>query len=265
MAKAGSKHTAGRGGRGPLRPADFPPPKRISDEKFLEACEGVGIPDRRREWAKAYLDSLVDCFCDWIKEEEHRDRGNDLNRIESAQRRISAALSQLQGLERDGRDALRISGSEPLARMLSADWVTHHFPRDAPSKPDRRQLVRQSARDSTSEYEGLKYQFIWYRAPEVFKAVLRDIETGLASAVRSVRSPGGRHALRYRHYFILNIADFWYRIGKKVVGTPGSDFEVFCDYIFKAVGWPTTGLRNAISDAVRHWLNSRKFRARLSK
>jgi hypothetical protein len=225
VAKAGSKHTVGRRGRSKLRPADFPPPKRISDEKFSEACEGFGIPDRHRKWAKASLDDLVDDFCDWIKEEEHRDRGNDLKRIEKAQRGISAALSQLKGLERDGRDALRISGSEPLARILSADWVTHRFPRDAPSKPKRiaipsseRPLVRQSPRDSTSEYEGLKLQFIRYRAPETFKAVLRDIETGLASAVRSLKSPGGLHPLRYRHY---SSPTFGTKLARRLLALPG--------------------------------------------
>jgi hypothetical protein len=267
VAKAGSKHTAGRGSRGPLRPADFPPPKRISDEKFLEACEGFDIPDHVREFAKTYLHRLVDDFRDWMKEEERRDRRNDLNRIEKAQRRIFAALHQLQGLERDGRDALRVSGSEPLARMLSADWVTQHFPRDAPSKPERiaiasseRPLVRQSARDSTSKYEGLKHQFIRYRAPEAFKAVLRDIETGLASTVRSLRlrsPPGGRPTLRYRHDLIFNLADFWHRIGKKVVGTPKSNFVAFCHYIFEAMGWPTDGLDAAIPDAINDWRNRR--------
>jgi hypothetical protein len=72
VAKAGSKHTAGRGSRGPLRPADFVPPERISDEKFQEACEGFGIPDKVRGkvrgWAKTYLDQLVNEVRDRMKE-----------------------------------------------------------------------------------------------------------------------------------------------------------------------------------------------------
>jgi hypothetical protein len=36
----------------------------------------------------------------------------------------------------------------------------------------------------------------------------------------------------------MNLADFWQRIGKKPVGTRDSLFAVFCEEIFKAMGWP---------------------------
>jgi hypothetical protein len=103
-----------------------------------------------------------------MKEDESRDRRIDLVRIQNAQDQISAALDQLQGLERDGRDALRYASSKRLATMLSADWVRHRFPGEAPSKPSARHHRPQYAH----EYEGLVHQFISYRAPEAFKAVL---------------------------------------------------------------------------------------------
>jgi hypothetical protein len=203
----------------------------------------------------------VDHFGDRIKEDERRDPSNDLVRIKKAQGQISAAMGQLRGLERDGRDALRYAGSKRLATMLSAYWVTHRSPGEAPSTPSARHHRPQYAH----HYEGLVHQFISYRAPEAFKAVLRDIEIDLASAARSLKSSRGRHALVHRHDFILRLADFWHDIGKKVVSTPGSEFEVFCNYIFKAVGWPTRGLRSAISDAVSNWLNSHKKTRSVSK
>jgi hypothetical protein len=244
-----------------LRLINFQPPKRISDDQFLEACEGFGIPDEIRKSAKVYLDDLVDEFCGWMKEQGRRNRFNDLKRIQKAQYWISLAGDKLHALDRDGRDALRYSGSEPLGRMFSADWVTHHFPNDAPTRQTERSIMR----GRSGYYEGQKDAFIQNRAPEALKALLQDVVSRLDSAVRSLRSPSGQRPLIYRHYFIVNLANFWQDIGKKVVSTPGSQFEIFCEYIFKAVGWPTDGLPNAISDAVKDWLHLPKNRARLSK
>jgi hypothetical protein len=105
------------------------------------------------------------------------------------------------------------------------------------------------------------YQFIRDRAPETLNALLRDLESALASALTSLDSDprirGGRRPLENRRLVIMNLADFWQRIGKKPVGTRDSVFAVFCEEIFVAMGWPIDGLESAIPDAIKSLRNRR--------
>jgi len=247
----------------PLQPADFPHPKQLSQEKVTEICAGLGISDRHAAELKDYLDDLVDYVHELMSQEKAANRKGDRARILKMLDRIKDIRDEPQDLRIDGRLAVR-SSAERLADILSGYWIEYHFPGDAPS---RRRLggyrppTREPVRGRTADVTYLNYRFIRNRAPETLNALLRDLESALASALTSLdshpRARGGRQPLTYRYNVILNLANIWHRIGKKVVGTPKSNFVAFCHFIFEAIGWPTNGLDAAIPDAINNWRNRR--------
>jgi hypothetical protein len=230
----------------PLRPADFPVPKRLSQEKVSEICGALGISDRHGAELKSYLDKLVSDVHRWMSEEKAANRKGDRDRIFKIRKRITAAQHELNGLRIDGRLAVR-SSSELLAHILSSDWLRYRFPDDAPR-------MREPGVEVYSNY-----LFIRSRAFDMLQALLRDLESALASALASLkldpRTSGGRPTLKYRHHVILDLAEIWHRIRETPVGTPGSDFAIFCESIFEGMEWPTDGLDSAIPHAVKSWRN----------
>jgi hypothetical protein len=198
-----------------------------------------------------------------MSREETANRQRDRVRIEKIRKRIAAAQDELKGLGIDGRLAVR-SAAVHLADIVSGDWLRYHFPGDAPT---RTSLTRGHPRGRDPDLERSNrqlhsnYQFIRYRTPETLQALLRDLDAVLASALTPLasdpRARGGRHPLGYRQNVIVNLCEIWNRIGKTPVGTRDSDFAVFCELVFEAMGWPTDGLDSAIPDAKKHWLNLR--------
>jgi hypothetical protein len=248
----------------PLQPADFPPPKRVSQEKVSEICEWPGISDRHAAELKDYLDDLVDCVHELMSQKKAANRRGDRARILNMLEGIKYIREELQDLRIDGRLAVR-STAERLADILSGDWMRYHFPNDAPSKPmhgGNRPPQRQPVRGNTdTDITYFNYQFIRSRAPQTLKALLQDLESALALALTSLDSRpgarGGRQPLTHRHVVILNLANIWHQTGKKPVGTHDSVFAVFCEAIFEAMGWPTDGLDSAIPPAIKSLRNRR--------
>ena len=248
----------------PLQPADFPPPKRISQEKALELCEWLGISHRHAAEVKDYLDDLVDYVHKSMSLKTAANRKGDRDRIANIRDQVNGIREQLQDMRIDGRLAVRTT-AERLADILSGDWLRNRFPNDAPSKSlreGRRPPEHQPARVSTdADIAYFNYQFIRDRAPETLDALLGDMASAFVSALTSLNSDprvlGGRQPLTHRHIVILNLANIWRKVGKKPVGTPGSVFAVFCEEIFEAMGWPTSGLDGAIPDAIKSLRNRR--------
>jgi hypothetical protein len=252
-----------------LKHANFPPPKRFSQEKISEICEDLRISDRHTTELKSYLDYLVDHVNEWMSQEKAVDRRSDRARIINMREYIAAAqyeLTKAKGLGVDGRLAVR-SIAERLADIVSGNWLRYHFSGHAPSRPMR--SIRQSPREPGRDETYPNYQFIRHRAPKVLQGLLQDLKSALASALTLLdsdpRARGGPHPLTYRMNVILNLANIWHQIGKTPVGTPGSDFAIFCELVFKAMGWPTDGLGSAIPDAIKDFRNRQKNTARLSK
>jgi hypothetical protein len=123
-------------------------------------------------------------------------------------------------------------------------------------RPPVREPVRGSA-----DVTYLNYQFIRHRAPETLQALLRDLDSVLASALTSLasdpRARGGPQPLIYRHNVLVNLCEIWDRIGEDVVTTSKSNFAHFCNFVVEAMGWPTGGLDAAIPPAVKDWRNLR--------
>jgi hypothetical protein len=238
--------------------ADFPPPKQLSQEQVSEICATLRISDRHTVQIKDFLDHLVDEI-DWMSREEMANRQGDRVRIINMRDYIAAAqyeFTKAKGLGIDGRLAVR-SAAARLADILSGNWLRYHFPGDGPSRPMR--AVRRSPREPNGDETYPNYQFIQHRAPETLNALLRDLESALASALTSLDSQpgarGGQQPLTYRHTVLVNLCKIWDRIGEKVVTTPKSKFVAFCHYIVEAMGWPTRGLVAAISRATTDWRN----------
>jgi hypothetical protein len=246
----------------PLKLSDFPPPNRVSRQKASDICEWLGASGRLVEEVQNYLDDLVDYVRESMSQRKTTDLKGDRDHISNARDRIIDIRKELLGMGIDGRLAVRTT-AERLSDILSGDWIRHQFPNDAPSKQmlgGDRAPMRVPARVSTeADIFHSDYQFIRGRAPEILDTLLSDLETALASALISLNSQpgalGGRKALTHRHLVILNLANLWLRIGKEPVSTPGSLFAVFCEEIFKAIGWPVRGIEAAIPDALKNLRN----------
>ena len=171
----------------PLKPADFPPPKRVSQEKVSEICEWLGSDERTAE-VKSFLDELVDYVHESMSQKKAANRQGDRDRISKMLEGIKDTREQLQDMRIDGRRAVR-STAKRLGDILSGDWLRYHFP-DAPSKPmlrGNRPPTHRPQRSITDEDVAIfNYQFIRDRAHETLNGLLRDLESALASALTSL-------------------------------------------------------------------------------
>jgi hypothetical protein len=116
--------------------------------------------------------------------------------------------------------------------------------------------VRQPIRERSDEQTETdrKHWFVQNRTADTLLAVLQEIEAGLGSALVRLNAvpgaSGGRETLFYRRILLVNLAKFWHSIGKEVSGGPDSKFADFCVHVMHSVGWPTKGVRSAVSKKI---------------
>jgi hypothetical protein len=234
-----------------FKPEDFPLPKQLSREKISQICEACKISVQHAPELEDLLDALVTDLRDWMPREKEANRQGDRDHIIDSRKRIDQAQKELKWLGIDGKLAVRSTAAR-LTDIVSGDWLRSHFPGDAPSRRTRR--IPRDSRDPDREQRDWEkksnYDFIQDQAPETLRALLRDLESVLASALATLkadpRARGGRQPLEPRRHAIVNLAIIWRRIGKRVVGSPRSGFVDFCHRVFKAMGWRTRGLDSAI-------------------
>jgi hypothetical protein len=237
----------------------------VSQDQLLTICDGFGISNGVAAQLREYLGLIISGMRDWMSQApKPGGHAKDRERIDKISGRIAAALSELQGLGMEGRDALR-SIAHPIGRMLSADWIRQRFPDDDAAPPPPSNSSMRSAmhgpehrpeRGPPPEPEDTypKFLFVEYRAQQTVTAVLRELHSCLAAPRKTLAADlGGRRPLKHRHYMILNLADLWHSIERKVSGSPNSEFAIFCQAIFEAIGWPTGGLNATIPVALREW------------
>ena len=255
-----------------LQPKNFRLPKRISQEQASEIGETFGMTNQHAAELKDLLDVLVDDLHNWMPREIAANRPGDRDHIIKSGNWIRKAQNELKRLEIDGRLAVRSTAAR-LADILSSDWLRDHFPGKAPSRRVAGRGHPRSSRDPDLELRNQEkhsnYQFLRYQAPEALQALLRDLESVLASALASLDSDpqarGGLKRLPWRDNVIENLVIIWHRFGKTPVSTPNSEFARFCELVVEAMGWPSDGLDSAIPKAINNLLNPPKNRARLSK
>jgi hypothetical protein len=108
------------------------------------------------------------------------------------------------------------------------------------------------------------YYFARQRGPEIIIAALDEIYESLIRSNEQTKGRGGRKPTYTRHYFLVNLALIWKRIGRswsresvplEIAGErahfSGLDFNSFCDTIFSHIGWPVQGLDDAIKRAIK--------------
>jgi hypothetical protein len=267
--------------RGRLRVADIPVPKKVSKEDFIEICGTFRISASHQQLVRTTLDNLVEDLKDWMNRERSQShRRADRNRLNKAVSSIKSAIALIQKLGPSGRLALKAM-SQPLAPMLSAQWINLSFPDDdyapqrsaPPPQAIGSRLVRpragrmgpQTIRMGSSsdgffiEEHSLesRFEFVSRRAMKATTAALMTIELGLEKTLRSLDlqpgSWGGRKRLIYRHSLLIKLAEMWDQVGKKV--SSGTEFAAFCESVARSIGWPTDGINSAIPDAIRDWRN----------
>jgi hypothetical protein len=260
-----------------LQPSDFGLPNRLSQDRLSEICDGFGISNRTAAQMRERLDLIINAMRDWMSQEpKPGGAAKDRERIDKISGRIAAALLELQGLGTEGRDALR-SIAHPIGSMLSADWIRQRFPDDDVAPPPAfnssmrspmHSPERNPERGPPPEPEDTypKFLFVEYRAQQTLTAILRELNSCLATPRKTLaRDLGGRRPLKHRHYLILNLAALWHSIERTVLTSPNSDFAVFCQAIFEAIGWPTRGLNATIPAVLREWRYRQQKNGQLSK
>jgi hypothetical protein len=254
-----------------LRSKDFPLPKKISDEDFDLLCKTYSVQQSKD--MKRRLDELVNGLADWMREEQPQPRGIDRKVLRNVLSKIGRAATQIKKLGLAGRAALT-SISPFLAPMLAAQWINERFPDDVPvpqswAPPENagfrgpiRQPMRARKYFIEEQSRAARFEFVRRRSAQTLSSALKEIESGLGAALRSLDlqpgSRGGRSPLTYRHYLIINLAEMWDSIGKRVSAGPRSDFPAFCISVAENIGWPDEGMAAAVGKAVPVWRNLSK-------
>jgi hypothetical protein len=96
--------------------------------------------------------------------------------------------------------------------------------------------------------------FATNRGGDVLVAILEELAQALDdSRRRIVELPDGRKPLESRNYLMAALAQLWHQIGKKPTPGKRSNFGLFCEDVFAAIGWPVDGVNAALADAIETW------------
>jgi hypothetical protein len=152
-----------------------------------------------------------------------------------------------------------------LNKKFSDDGYTPQRSR-LPSDSGPRRSLRAPLYFIEEKSLGARFEFVQQRPIKTTVAVLKEIKKGLETALQSLDlqpgSKGGRKPLTYRHYLVINLAEIWITLGRKVSTSATSDFTVFCEGVAELIGWPTDGMSAAIPDAVTDWVHRIRKRRR---
>jgi len=275
-----------------VRAEELRPPRSVSNSDFAEICGTFKVPLARQPFLRTQLDLLVREFAEWMRAEQPKStRREDRDHLKATLRDIRKSKWRLERQHgRSGRAALAATAAG-IAPMLSGRWLNDHFPGHdlAPTEwavpascstgsSSGRSVVRTPVRLPMRASSGGKryhdedrslnrrYEFIRHRAPETLSAILGQIESALCIALQNQNlqpgAQGGRKSLTPRHYLIMNLAEFWTNLGKKISISKKSEFVAFSEAVAEAIGWPTDGMVDAAIAAVADWRNRMQNSAR---
>ena len=253
--------------RKPLRADQFPIPHDISDEDFREICATYGIRASQHNYLKLQLEKIIQVFGELMKERPPMPK-SDRIRLEKAILSLDRAREQIGKLGPSGTRALA-AVSSTLAPMVAAKWICSKFPGDdyAPerSAPPRsqRNRIRNKAEYFIEEFSlEARTWFVQRRSKQTVTALVGEIGMGLRAAQRALDlrpgTKGGRKSNTYRHDLIINLAETWNELEKRISTSAKSDFTSFCETVFVSMGLPEDGLGAAVPKAVKAWRNLRQ-------
>jgi hypothetical protein len=196
---------------------------------------------------------------------------SDRDIVKTALKNVKKAADRTSRLGPSGRRAL-IAISPIVAPMLAARWICEKFPdddyapqRSSPSPHSNRMRGPMRPPMRAKEYfiEELtiasRDEFVRRRPANTISAVLKEIGEGLVETQRALAlrpgAGGGPKPLIYRQYLIINLAENWAALGRKVSMGLKSDFVAFCEVVAKSIGWPTKGMSSAIPKGINYWRN----------
>jgi hypothetical protein len=248
-----------------VRAQSVGPPRPISDCDFQEICGTFRIPLQHRTSLRSRLDTLIEVFATDIKQTGSQPgRKKDREAVGKALSYLRKASTEFRAPRGPTAQMALREIAPSIGLMLSAGWLRQHFPANPlVPRPKEPPQPRNSPRRRTEQYdiEDLSlYErcgFVADHPIQTVVAILSDLEYGLRVAAQAFPllpgAKGGRKRHDYRHYFLINLAVVWSKLGRRVLAGPRSEFTEFCEAAAASVGWPTEGLASAVPKAVKHW------------
>src|SRR5262249_34154445 len=156
----------------------------------------IGIADGQRAFFKSRLNEIVQRIANWMTDDRSTSsRSADLDRLKAIDFQIKDVRQKIDRMGPKGTLALR-TVSDFIAPMLSAAWISDHFPEDdrAPRRSniwaDRVQRAPLRAPEYFIEELtlGARYQFVRYRSKRTLLVILRELEQGVEAALSVIKS-----------------------------------------------------------------------------
>lgn len=265
-----------------VRAAELKPPCRISDADLDEICAVYGINAKDRERIRLYLDTITDLIAAGVRKTRMMpSRQADRDRLDDVLAALKKARLELESpLGWTAHSVLRLS-ARPLGPMIAGRWLRERFPSDElTAKPGVMPLGPPSdlgadPADDMAHCAGQwldveedslvsRIVFAERRPVLLISEILREMEQVMRDAVLQFTAlpgaRGGREPLiMTRGIFLLRLAIMWRGLGRTPATGPQSEFTAFCESVFVSVGWPTTGIVEAVRDmldAVRDTLGA---------
>jgi hypothetical protein len=245
-----------------VRAADLPPPRRASDEDFDAICATFKIDRSERGGLRRRLDEIADEFAANIRGERLRpDPQADFARLHRILKAIRKARLELAAPMGGAAERGLRTAAPSLQSMVTAGWFLAQLPRE-----DEMPRIMSETSDTQHEAEReMRPRIIGFareRPVDFLSAILADVEMTLLVGARLVvllpGARGGRKPLTQRKYLLANLATCWDAVGRQPTSGPNSQFTAFCEAVFEAIGWPTTGVEAAVPDALSVWRNRTK-------
>lgn len=239
-----------------VRAADLPPPRRVSDDDFDAICATFKVDRGKQDYMRRHLNEIVDEIAAKVRGKRLRpDRQADRERLRRIHEMIQKARAELESPMGGSAEFGLQCGVPTLVPIVTAHWFRGRLSGVIPTEEE----IFKDPREVEREMFPLAHDFARERPAEFLSAVLEEVEAALMIArsflgwVPGAR--GGRRPLTQRRYLIVNLAICWKALGKVPTSGPNSQFTAFCEAVFEAIGWPTTGVEAAIPDALDTWRN----------
>jgi hypothetical protein len=245
-----------------VRDVDLNIPKDIQEEQLQALFDAYGLETNQRLKMASLLKDLIDVFGIQIKKiRNRRTRSDDRKNLGNAIERLSEAHRYLKACGPIGQTII-LNNISHVGEMLSAGWMRQAFPElfELPKETykaisSKSRLTPKYGEQVYVEEHTVQHRRLFARSLHIslVSAVLDEIKQSLERALRRSKELGGRRKAEIRHVFIMNLAEFWRRIGRDPMATGAFQFPQFCENVIEYVGWPASGLRAAIRKALEDY------------
>ena len=240
----------------------MPVPRHLSTGELDEIFDAYAIEGANRNFLRGWLEELITELRSQLeKGRKALTTKKERAALKNATKKLSQAAKILGQRKEHGQRILKMAAKENLSTMFRLDWLQNLFPGDGllpeyesiGSPPIRAARSLRSGFDRRTEGDArqARYYFAQQRGAALIVSALREIELSLTDGLERTKLKGGRTPNHGRHMFLINLAFAWSRLGRPFERRSGLSFNTFCEAIFTYVGWPHTGLDDAVDDAVK--------------